>query len=98
MCNLAAPWIDAGKLQIIAADSIDRESWDNDGPARPRIEMQERWYNYVCEELTPRALEINREQGPDHMGKVLVGGASMGAGHAVNLFCAVPTCITAPLP
>ena len=24
MCNLAAPWIDAGKLQIIAADSIDR--------------------------------------------------------------------------
>ena len=33
MCNLAAPWIDAGKLQIIAADSIDRESWDNDGPA-----------------------------------------------------------------
>lgn len=53
MCNLAAPWIDAGKLQIIAADSIDRESWDNDGPARPRIEMQERWYNYVCEELTP---------------------------------------------
>ena len=35
MCNLAAPWIDAGKLQIIAADSIDRESWDNDGPARP---------------------------------------------------------------
>ena len=33
MCNLAAPWIDAGKLQIITADSIDRESWDNDGPA-----------------------------------------------------------------
>lgn len=90
MCNLAAPWIDAGKLQIIAADSIDRESWDNDGPARPRIEMQERWYNYVCEELTPRALEINREQGPDHMGKVLVGGASMGAGHAVNLFLRRP--------
>ena len=80
----------AGKLQIIAADSIDRESWDNDGPARPRIEMQERWYNYVCEELTPRALEINREQGPDHMGKVLVGGASMGAGHAVNLFLRRP--------
>ena len=90
MCNLAAPWIDAGKLQIIAADSIDRESWDNDGPARPRIEMQERWCNYVCEELTPRALEINREQGPDHMGKVLVGGASMGAGHAVNLFLRRP--------
>ena len=59
-------------------------------PRAPRIEMQERWYNYVCEELPPRALEINREQGPDHMGKVLVGGASMGAGHAVNLFLRRP--------
>lgn len=59
-------------------------------PRAPRIEMQERWCNYVCEELTPRALEINREQGPDHMGKVLVGGASMGAGHAVNLFLRRP--------
>ena len=90
MCNLAAPWIDAGKLQIITADSIDPESWDNHGPCRPRIEMQERWYNYVCEELTPRLLEINREQGPDHAGQVLVGGASMGGGHAVNFFLRRP--------
>lgn len=35
MCNLAAPWIDAGKLQIIAADSIDREAGTRTGPARP---------------------------------------------------------------
>lgn len=49
MCNLAAPWIDSGKLQIFTADSIDPESWDNHGPERPRIEMQERWYNYICE-------------------------------------------------
>ena len=90
MCNLAAPWIDAGKLQIITADSIDPESWDNHGPCRPRIEMQERWYNYVCEELTPRLLEINREQGTDHTGQVLVGGASMGGGHAVNFFLRRP--------
>ena len=91
MCNLAAPWIDSGKLQIFTADSIDPESWDNHGPERPRIEMQERWYNYICEELTPRLLEINREQGgEDHTGKILVGGASMGGGHAVNFFLRRP--------
>ena len=91
MCNLAAPWIDSGKLQIFTADSIDPESWDNHGPERPRIEMQERWYNYICEELTPRLLEINREQGgEDHTGKILVGGASIGGGHAVNFFLRRP--------
>lgn len=90
MCSLAARWIDAGKLQIIAADSVDAESWDNNGPARPRIEMQERWFNYICEELVPRVLEINREHGSDHTGKILLGGADMGAGHAVNLFLRRP--------
>ena len=37
MCNAAAPWIDSGKLQIFTVDSIDPESWDNNGPERPRI-------------------------------------------------------------
>ena len=67
MCNAAASWIDSGKLQIFTVDSIDPESWDNNGPERPRIEMQERWYNYVCEEFVPRLLEINREQGEDRL-------------------------------
>ena len=74
MCNAAAPWIDSGKLQIFTVDSIDPESWDNNGPERPRIEMQERWYNYICEEFVPRLLEINREQGEDHTGCILTGG------------------------
>ena len=80
MCNAAAPWIDSGKLQIFTVDSIDPESWDNNGPERPRIEMQERWYNYICEEFVPRLLEINREQGEDHTGCILTGGARMGGG------------------
>ena len=61
MCNAAARWVDDGRLQIFTVDSIDPESWDNNGPERPRIEMQERWYNYICEEFVPRLLEINRE-------------------------------------
>ena len=71
MCNAAAPWIDSGKLQIFTVDSIDPESWDNNGPERPRIEMQERWYNYICEEFVPRLLEINREQGEDHNSPII---------------------------
>lgn len=90
MCQVAAPWIDAGKLQIFCADSIDHESWDAVGPERPRIEMQERWYNYICDELVPRVLEINREQGEDHTGRILLGGASVGAGHAVNFYLRRP--------
>ena len=69
---------------------IDPESWDNNGPERPRIEMQERWYNYICEEFVPRLLEINREQGEDHTGCILTGGASMGGGHAVNFYLRRP--------
>lgn len=90
MCQIAAPWIESGRLQIFCADSIDHESWDASGPERPRIEMQERWYNYICEELVPRIVEINREQGLDHSGRILLGGASVGAGHAVNFYLRRP--------
>lgn len=98
MCNLAAPWIDAGKLQIIAADSIDRESWDNDGPARPRIEMQERWYNYVCEELPPVRWKSIGSRGRTTWAKFLWVVPAWVPGMPSTYFCAVPTCITAPLP
>lgn len=91
MCDLAAPWIESGKLQIIAADSIDSESWANDGPGRPRAELVESWYNYIVRELTPRIVELNKKvSGKDYTGEILVGGASMGAGHAVNLFLRRP--------
>ena len=90
MMETVAPLLETGKIQIFCADSIDPESWDNKGPCRPRIEMQERWYSYVCEELLPRILEINRESGSDHTGKVLTSGASMGGGHAVNFYLRRP--------
>ena len=34
--------------------------------------------------------EINREQGEDHTGCILTGGASMGGGHAVNFYLRRP--------
>ena len=55
MCNLAAPWIDSGKLQIFTAD-ID-PSWDNHGPERPRIEMQELLTDIVVPALLHRCAD-----------------------------------------
>ena len=60
--------------------------------------MQERWYNYICEEFVPRLLEINREQGEDHTGCILTGGAAWAAATPSTSTCADPTSSTARLP
>ena len=45
MIETIRPWIDAGRLMVICADSIDEESWsDQWGDGRYRAEMQEKWY------------------------------------------------------
>lgn len=87
MCQLAAPWIDSGKLMLITCDSIDKETWDNPGDCRQRIEQHERWYNYICEELVPH---INYLCGHRYDGQIILAGTSMGAAHAVNFFLRRP--------
>ena len=85
MVQAVAPLLEEGRLLLITVDSIDRESWNVEGPARPRIEMQERWHNYICEEIIPRALELSAWNG-----RVLTAGCSLGALHAVNLYLRRP--------
>ena len=87
MCQLAAPWIDSGKLMLITCDSIDKETWDNPGDCRQRIEQHERWYYYICEELVPH---INYLCGHRYDGQIILAGTSMGAAHAVNFFLRRP--------
>lgn len=87
MCQIAAPWIDSGKLMLITCDSIDKETWDNPGDCRQRIEQHERWYNYICEELVPH---INYLCGHRYDGQIILAGTSMGAAHAVNFFLRRP--------
>ncbi len=88
MVEKAAWWIDRGEIQLFCVDSIDPESWDNhnDEPRR-RIEMQEKWFNYLTRELYPRIIELN---GGTNQGKALVAGASAGAGHAMNCYLRRP--------
>lgn len=88
MVEKAAWWIDRGEMQLFCADSIDGESWEpRSGNPRHRITMQEKWYNYVIQELYPRIIALN---GGQNEGKVLTAGASMGATHAVNFFLRRP--------
>ena len=75
------PWIDAGKIRLICVDSIDEESWsDEGGDGRHRAEMQEKWFWYVIEELLPEYLDI------EHGEKAMVTGCSMGGLHSANFF------------
>ena len=79
MVETVRPWIEAGKLRILLVDSIDEESWSNEGgDGRYRSEQQERWFHYVVEELVPQHIEWGE--------KVMATGCSMGGVHAANAF------------
>ena len=82
MTDIAAPWIEEGKLQLFTADTIDRETVSQvDGNPYDRVRRHEAWVNYLTEELVPRIREINGT------GRALLStGFSMGAYHAGNLF------------
>ncbi|MBP5255229.1 MAG: esterase family protein [Lachnospiraceae bacterium] len=79
MTEAARPWIDAGRLTVVCADGIDGETWSfRDGDPRARIELQERWFGYVTEELLPEFARPGQRS--------MVCGCSMGGVHAGNFF------------
>ena len=79
MVETARLWIEAGKMQIVCPDGIDGETWsDESGDPRRRIELQERWYHYIVDELLPRFARPGQ--------KAMVCGCSMGGVHAGNFF------------
>lgn len=79
--------IDAGRLRLVCADSIDAESWLSDGEGRRRAENQERWFCWLTRELVPRARELCALLADE---KLLAAGISLGAGHAANLYLRRP--------
>ena len=79
MVDTVRSWIDAGRLRIVCPDGIDAETWSNEsGDPRARIELQERWFHYVVDELLPMYAGDGR--------KAMVCGCSMGGVHAGNFF------------
>ncbi len=82
MMDNIADYIDAGRLQIFAVDTVDTETVsDTAGNPYERIRRHEAWYHYLMDEVMPRLLAINGTgQRP------MVTGVSMGAYHAGTLF------------
>ena len=75
MVNELEAWINSGKIMLVTPDSIDTETWsDEGGNPRYRIELQERWFKYITEELFARAVQLNNSFGY----KALITGCSMG--------------------
>lgn len=73
------PFIEQGKIQIISTASIDDETWaSKENSPRKRIELQEKWFHYIIDEMYPEFVP-NGE-------KAMVAGCSMGGYHAANFF------------
>ena len=89
MIDYWGKWIEEGLCTVYAIDCIDNDTWAaKDAPARPRIELHERWYNYVMEELVPYIRHLNGERGNYDL--ITTFGCSMGAMHAANFFLRRP--------
>ena len=51
MVNVLSDYIEQGRLQLFCVGSVDAESWsDIYGDPRHRIEMQEKYFNYITQE------------------------------------------------
>ncbi|WP_294729439.1 esterase family protein [uncultured Faecalibaculum sp.] len=87
MFDLVSGLVDAGRIQFVTVDSVDAETWSSYGPTEPRMHRLEAWNRYVMDELIPSALW---KAGKPQDEQMMVMGASMGAYHAVNLFCRYP--------
>jgi esterase/lipase superfamily enzyme len=71
--------IEWGKIQLYCVDSVDAESWYNDGAhPRWRVVRHMQYENYVLHEVLPLIRHKNRTP------KLFVTGCSFGGYHAVN--------------
>ena len=92
MTDTWAPWIESGKVMVFSIDTMDLESWsDQGGDPYWRIRRYEQWIRYITEEMVPFIREeANRRNGWTGYPGILVFGCSLGATHAVNLYFRFP--------
>lgn len=88
MTDVWSPWIESGEVMIFSIDTIDAETWsDQGGDPRWRICRYEQWIQYITDELVPfmRAMANERNGWSGYPG-ILVFRCSLGATHAANLY------------
>lgn len=82
MIEVLRPFLDCGAIKLFCIDSVDQESWsDTWGDKSHRAQVQEAYFQSVCEEVMPL---IGKRRRP------ITTGCSMGANHAVNTFLRRP--------
>ncbi len=83
MIDAIGGFIEAGQIKLFTVDSLDDQSWANEGvhPAAGARRHQD-YDRYVVEEVVPFA----RRHSGDTKQKFMTTGVSMGAYHAANFF------------
>ena len=81
MVQELSDYIERGELQLFCVDSVDRESWSHrNGDPRQRIELQEKWFEHIVNEMIPLIQNISGRND------LIVTGCSMGGAHAGIVF------------
>ena len=80
MIDTLSDYIDSGKIQLFCVDTVDVETWSNVwGDKEWRANRQEKYYNYIVEEVLPLIKEKNSNLP-------IVTGCSLGGLHSAILF------------
>lgn len=79
-------FINSGKVKVFSIDSINQESWMNLSLAgRQQVVRHQQWNEYVFNEVIPFIKSATSPETP-----IIIGGASFGALHSMNLFLKRP--------
>jgi esterase/lipase superfamily enzyme len=81
MVEACSPFVEAGKILLVAVDSVDRQSWLNyEAHPADRARRHNEYDRYIVEEVVP----FVRARG--HRKRFLSTGCSMGGYHSANFF------------
>lgn len=96
MTDTWGPWIEAGKILVLAVDTLDLETWSNkSGDPAWRSYRHEQWMTYLFNEAAPFIQNYAKEKnGSDTLPGVIAFGCSLGATHAANLYFRRPDIFT----
>ncbi|MEK3880652.1 alpha/beta hydrolase-fold protein [Paenibacillus sp. FSL H8-0122] len=91
MIGTLSSFIEAGKLQIWACDSLDEETffsthWNNED----RVHRHEQYDKYIAHELIPGILHESKHNNGGTDQRILISGCSMGAYYSASFFFRYP--------
>ncbi|MRN54048.1 esterase family protein [Paenibacillus monticola] len=91
MVDTLQSFIEAGKLQIWACDSIDEETFfSSHWNVEDKINRHEQYDKYISQELIPGILHQSKWNNGGADQKILISGCSMGAYYGASFFFRYP--------